>query len=450
MLGWDRRANRYDLHPIVRGVTWSGLDNQDKQDIYETLSAHFESLPMIEGDRWQDVNSLEDLTAAIELYNTLIGLGRYDDAEELFEDNFGKALLYRLGAYRQITELLEMLFPDGLDQLPHLRTSRSQSFILNALALSVSNQPGRAAMLYRRSIDIDEKEGDQENASVGLCNLSSFLRFSGALHESEGAARRALLISRQLSEQGEESTSLLYLGLTLAAQGMNLDSAIALNRSLELALLSDEYISYDDQAMRTLWFGEYAQARRLANQAMSFAQTNRFELGIIYAMRLQGEAALGLGDLSTAEERLHHALARARTVNLVEQELPALIGLAELRRRQGDLKAARELLDDVWEPCERGPFKLFHADACNVLAQIERDAGNHEATVKAATEAYRLAWCDGPPFAYHWGLQKAKVHLAALGVPEPILPPFDESKYEPMPEVEIEPLEEETEFEIEP
>jgi tetratricopeptide (TPR) repeat protein len=129
-----------------------------------------------------------------------------------------------------------------------------------------------------------------------------------------------------------------------------------------------------------------------------------------------GEAALGLSDLSTAEERLHHALTRARTVNLVEEELPSLIGLAELKRRQGDLKSARELLDDVWEPAERGPFTLYHADALNVLAQIERDAGDHEAAVKAAMAAYRLAWCDGPP--------------------------FDESKYEPMPEVEIEPSDE--------
>ena len=48
-------------------------------------------------------------------------------------------------------------------------------------------------------------------------------------------------------------------------------------------------------------------------------------------------------------------------------------------------------------------------------------------------------WCDGPPFAYHWGLEKAKAHLAALGAPEPVLPPFDESKYEPMPEIEIDP-----------
>ena len=48
-------------------------------------------------------------------------------------------------------------------------------------------------------------------------------------------------------------------------------------------------------------------------------------------------------------------------------------------------------------------------------------------------------WCDGPPFAYHWGLEKAKAHLAALGAPEPVLPPLDESKYEPMPEIEIDP-----------
>jgi hypothetical protein len=37
---------------------------------------------------------------------------------------------------------------------------------------------------------------------------------------------------------------------------------------------------------------------------------------------------------------------------------------------------------------------------------------------------------------------KAKAHLAALGAPEPHMPPFDESKFEPMPEVEINPKDE--------
>ena len=203
LLGWDRRANRYDLHPIVRGVTWTGLGNQARQGIYQTLSTHFESLPMIDRDNWREIESLEDLTSAIELYNTLIGLGRYDDCLDLFYERLDMLCVYRLGASRQRVELLEMLFPDGLDQLPRLSKPGDQAYVLNALALSVSanGQTGQAAALFRRSLDIDEKMGDQSSMGLTLNNLSDTLRFSGALHESEVAARQALLIARQSSDQ---------------------------------------------------------------------------------------------------------------------------------------------------------------------------------------------------------------------------------------------------------
>lgn len=52
---------------------------------------------------------------------------------------------------------------------------------------------------------------------------------------------------------------------------------------------------------------------------------------------------------------------------------------------------AREFLGDAWEPAGRGPYPLFHADAFNVLAQIERDEGKTAAAAEAATKAYRLA-----------------------------------------------------------
>ena len=110
LLGWDRRANRYDLHPIVRGVAWNGLDAVAQRSVYAGLHDHFESLPRI--DDWQQVESLEDLTPAIELYNTLIGLGRYDDAV-LFYERIRLAMLFRLSASRQLAVLLEELFPDG-------------------------------------------------------------------------------------------------------------------------------------------------------------------------------------------------------------------------------------------------------------------------------------------------------------------------------------------------
>lgn len=181
-------------------------------------------------------------------------------------------------------------------------------------------------------------------------------------------------------------------------------------------------------------------ASTLAARAAELSRGATFrELDYVCAERLQGKAATSLRDPSTAHKRLHHALTLARQMNLVEEELPALVDLAELRRQEGKPHEARELLDDVWDCAERGPYPLFHADAFNVLVQIERDAGNLDKAIEAATDAYRLAWCDGPPFAYHWGLIAAKKHLHELGAPEPEMPPFDESKFEPMPEVEIDP-----------
>ncbi|HYP26250.1 MAG TPA: DUF4062 domain-containing protein [Blastocatellia bacterium] len=446
LVGWDKRANRYDLHPIVRGVVWGSLSDDIKRGVYTSLHTHFEAFPKI-GD-WKKVGSLEDLTPTIELYGTLIGLGRYDDAIHLFVERLQNATLYRLSASRQMTELMEMLFPDGADQPPRLSNVNRQAYTLHMLAIGykLSGQIGNAVTLYRRANAMILETNDNTNLSVGLRSLSNTLRLSGALYESESAVCRALIISAQEGNRYQESASLFCIGLTLATRGLTSESNSALQRSLRIQIArlhsQGEGIVNFYLTQSALWLGKFANALLFANRAWELAHVENNEGDFISAARVQGEAALGLNNFATADERLHHALTRARAVNLVEEELPTLIALAELRRRQDDLKTARELLDDVWEPAECGPYPLFHADACNVLAQIERDAGNLPEAVEAATRAYKLAWCDGPPFAYHWGLEKARKHLRELGAPEPDMPPFDQSKFEPMPEVEIDPEDE--------
>ena len=446
LIGWDKRANRYDLHPLVRGVVWSGLGEDARRGVYKSLHAHFEAAPMID-DPFK-VNSLEDLTPAIELYNTLIGLGRYDDALDLFYKRLNKATLFRLNASRQRAELLGLLFPAGLEQLPRLNRQDAQAFTLNALAQSYqfSGLLERAAALFRHVNTIYSEMKNDRYLSVGLCNLSYTLRLSRALYESEAAARHALGITRGRDDGFGEAASVQLLGSTLAVRGLANESGSALQRSLRLWRARSNHqgegvINYY-LAQRELWLGECASALSFANRAWELAHVHSNEGDFIRAARAQGEAVLGLGDVATADEWLHHALTRARKVNLVDEELPALVALAEMWRRQWDEKAARAFLDDVWEAAERGPYPLIHADACNVLAQIERNAGNVAAAVEAAERAYRLAWCDGPPFAYHWGLEKAKKHLRELGAGEPLMPEFDESRFEPMPEVEIDPEDE--------
>jgi hypothetical protein len=442
LLGWDKRSNRYDLHPVVRGVVWNGLSADLRRDVYTALHAHFEAMPLIE-DYYQ-VESLEDLTPAIELYNTLIGLGRYDDAQELFYNYIDKATFYRLSANRQQVELQEMLFLDGLD-LPRLSKSSDQAYVLNTLALAYhfSGQPGRALSLFRQSNALYEKE-QQAELSTGLRGLLLALRSCGALNESQLVALKSLVIERGIGNLRSEGVALAELGLILAARGLGDEASGSLQRALRIFAAREHrqgegvIISYIAQL--ALWQADYTTASQLANDAWERAGVRRGERDFIRAARLQGAAALGSNELIKADERLHHALTRARAVDCVEEELPSLIALAELRRRQDNLEAACELLDDAWEAAERGPYPLSHADALNVLAQIERDAGNTKAAIEAATLAYRKAWCDGPPFAYHWGLEAARKHLNELGAPEPNdLPPYDESKYEPMPKVEIDP-----------
>jgi tetratricopeptide (TPR) repeat protein len=446
LVGWDKRANRYDLHPIVRGVVWTGLGDETRLGVYTSLQAHFAAVPKI--DNWLEVDSLEDLTPAIELYNTLIGLGRYEEAYDLFYYRLDDATLYRLSANRQRVELLQMLFPDGMGKLPALSAQPHQASALNALAMTYqhSGRPALAAVLYRSTEVMYANLKDNDSLTIGLCNLSSTLLLCGSIREAENSARRALRMSFDMSNRRQEGEILFYLGLILGAKGDYLFSGTALYRSMNiwkaLSHAAAESLVIAHLAQQAQRECKHGFAVSLANKAWALARIQRLERDFIYAARAQGEASLGLNDFAAAEERLHHAISRARRVNLVDEELTAAIAISELRRRQSALNVARGFLDDVWEPAERGPYPLFHADALNVLAQIERDEGANEAAIAAATKAYRLAWCDGPPFAYHWGLEKAKQHLKELGAPEPEMPPFDESKFEPMPEVEINPHDE--------
>ncbi len=448
LVGWDKAANRYDLHPIVRGVVWQTLDTHARRDIYTELHTYFDAAP--KPPKLHMVESLDDLTAAIELFNALIGLDQYEQAYIIFRDYLSYATHYRLSASRTRIELLEHFFPDGVVAPPKLADPRCQSFILNALATAyhLSGEPNRAVPLYRNSLEIDEKQEDMSNASIELSNLSDALRFVGHLREADIAASCAININmtRGNNYRGLEIEPLYFRGLVLASCGQTINAKELLFQALDISVSRQnqqrEGLVHLYLAQSFLWFSRADTALPLALRASKLAQAERRERDLIRATRLHGEAALGVYDLTTASERLHHALTRARAVNLAEEELPALAALAELYRQQKEYDTTRELLDQAWALAERGPYPLFHADALNVLAQLERDAGNTAKAIEAATQAYRLAWCDGPPYAYHWGLEAARKHLRELGAPEPEMPPFDPSKFEPMPEVEINPKDE--------
>lgn len=447
LVGWDRIANRYDLHPIVRSVVKQGLKKIGRKALYHELHTYFEALPKPD---WHHVHTLDDLVPTLELYHCLIELRRYEEAVSVFFDSLDAATHNRLSASRKRIELLTPLVELTRNGLPRLQNPAYLASTLNALGRA-HNYDGNlhmAATYLSDALDLTNTSPLLSGPDAfSFCDLSNVLRPAGHLFKSRSAALKAIVCWRERRRFHQEMRSSVRLGLALAASGKTSASIIVLKRAMRLATKANprkqaEGFVSSAMAQMELWIQQNERANVLAETAWVLAKDYDFERDFIRAARLQGEAALKVFSLTIADERLHHALTRARQVNFVEEELPALIALAELRRRQDQPDEAREYLDAVWDAAARGPYPLFHADALNVLAALERDLGHREAAIAAATESYKKAWCDGPPYAYHWGLEAARKHLRELGAPEPQLPPFDPSKFEPMPDVEINPKDE--------
>jgi hypothetical protein len=141
LLHWDKTANKYDLHPIVRRYAYERLTAPDRTEAHECLVDYFEAVPKPE-----KVNTLEDLAPVIELYHHMVRAGKLDDAIILFHDRINKPTYYQFGAYQGEIELLDSLFLDGEDKLPRLSDESVQAWILNEMANanSMRGQPRNA------------------------------------------------------------------------------------------------------------------------------------------------------------------------------------------------------------------------------------------------------------------------------------------------------------------
>lgn len=443
LIGWDREANRYDAHPIVRDIVWKLASTRDQRAVLTALDAYFEPMSMPDDD---DVESVSDLTPAIERFHSLTGLARYDDAFGLFRHRLDQPTLLRLALHRDRIAWLERLIGDS--DRPRLSSPLDQASFLNSLAhsYSLTGRPQRAIELYRRSLEID-REGENFRAQRGLlANLAEEEIDTGDLYQSFTDSNEALALARRLNDRHGEADVLARRGRLLCTTGDVVHGNIALFRACKLlreqgrfALLS---IAYGWLAERACWLGQFAAAALLADQAWVIAENLNYQHHLGLAELVQGRSALGKGELNVAEERLNQVVNRARLTNLADMEFGASISLAQLELARGQSDKARRHINEIWEAVDLGPYRIFQADACNVLFQVEISVGDKLAAAAAATNAYKWSWCDGPPYAYHWGLRAAKANLDSIGGSDPDMPAFDAAAHKEPSSIDINPKDE--------
>jgi hypothetical protein len=158
LLQWDRQANSYDLHPVVRGYAFEQLEVSDKNQAYGAIRDHFADLPP---DDLEQATELFQVRNSLEIMRALLGSGRFNEAHSFYRGSLSYCLMFLIGAYHAIVELMTPLVVSEPGALPALADAQ-RSLAMNELAGALSQQ-GRheeAHPLFRISLRLDLEAPD--------------------------------------------------------------------------------------------------------------------------------------------------------------------------------------------------------------------------------------------------------------------------------------------------
>jgi tetratricopeptide (TPR) repeat protein len=432
LLHWDRQANRYDLHPVVRAYALESLEGQTRKETYLRIRDHFHGLP---SKREEDVQDLADLRGALEIYHALVGAELWDEASRFYCNQLRHVLVYRLGGYPTIIELLTPLFPSGLDQPPALSTLREQSGRVTSLANAYQQlgEASQALALHTLGLRLDLERRNPGSISVRLRHYAEALESSGRLASS----KRALDLAAELAQATHDP----YERAMVHLKKLWLCSQLGPPAATEGAVEYQAFHARLPPFQASLWEAEaecaQAQICYLSDRhpeavaAMAPAWQFALQTGNVlmqwYLHVLRAELAWQHGRLEEAEHDWREAALLAQRSGLSPAEY--LADLARVRLALGRREEAQHLLEQV---LDENPDHPPHAR----LADVYLGLGEHEQAHKHALAAYQAAWGEGEPYIHWADLRRARRVLAALGVAEPTLLPFDPAHVQPLPHEE--------------
>jgi hypothetical protein len=417
LLQWESTTNTYDLHPVVRASAYQLLEQEDREPTYNTLRNHFAALPP---ENLENATDLSDVKNSVEVLRLLLGAGQLQDAEKHFCDGLAAALLRSVGAYRTLCllarEILERAGPKAVKILPHW------SYINNALALALSlvGDKKSAGLLLAEAIRVDLLAGNWNNVATEISNFVS--------DQDPALQRRGLNLAVELlkASGSEEDVVLTMLDLAI--------SAFVIGKYDEARELLAEFADTPPPATYQAGNAERVEAElsfrdgTLNRELLDYAEScaRRYSTSVFSLMQLrilQAQWELRLENLLVALRRADEAIATIRRSGWHDTAVHAIraVALAKL----GKPMEARESL------VEGGRnrtllYDLYAAEAYIVL-------GEPALAREYVVEAYIKAWASGPPFSYHWELERCRALMKQLGDREPQLPPFDTAKLEKLP-----------------
>jgi tetratricopeptide (TPR) repeat protein len=327
------------------------------------------------------------------------------------------------------------MFPDGISELPRLSSYRGQNICLTDMATAYSylGETDNAMTLRGLKIKLALKQKSFSSMGVGLRTYSSSLRLDqNKLATSLKACRLALEVARASNDQDNAGLSHMYLFGLYRDMGWWEEAQGAYERFCELAQVHSALKKWESTADRfyaeMLIFQKQApidELNKIWRETQANKNTNQVHIREIY--RLRGESALLQGQYNTAAGFFLDTITLGRKSSI---PVAGLIGrLAYVRVRDNLFDEALSLINEALD--SNDDVRLH--DLYNSAAEVYLALGDVEQATRYATLAYESAWTDGYPYVWWWRLERAREVLAALEIPEPTLPPFDEARIEKIP-----------------
>lgn len=424
LLQYDARKRRYDLHPVVRGMAAGGMKVQERERYGQRVLDFFSS---VAHNPYDAAKTLEDLRTGLDLVQTLLLLGRLQQAADSYVGILCTPLL-RMEHDEEVIAVTRPFFQNGWSELPS-QINHSQAVHLMQDASIALVQLGRSDIAmgcYSALIVEHLKSEDWDGLSTELewlaeCNSRSRLATNERLYRygfelaelsnAQHAKYRLLRASADLlSKMGRyrESEVLWEQLFSLPEPTIGHDMVVA-----DTAALHAEHLQRTGRLTDEL----FARAEHLAEKA-GYDRTRR------RLHRQRGFWWLEQGRWDLAAVCFDQAITLARERRLVDEG--AVTGLALAK-----LKSSRLSGDDARGEAEylaRQPNPAHYT-----LATLWQAIGEIEQATLHALKAYEAAWADGEPYVYRSKLVKSTALLNELGVPTPELQAHNPAMDTPYP-----------------
>jgi hypothetical protein len=406
LLQWDREANTYDLHPVVRGYAVGHLDPGARAEAGQSVATLFAT--RAEPD-YANVASLAELADKLQVVRALNLAGKPSEALDALTDDLHSAL-FRLELHHDLLPLLRPLFPNGWNSAPSLARDDIRASDYAHLSLAGVDRQSEANAQLHFLIERSLRDGVSPELSRLVRNYS--------IHLSLSCEERGLALSHAIAAKTGSDYRLLVVDLSwvsfLERTGKIVDARRLLSdlklrpswqqRGGQLegwSLLFEGRLLHREGALST----DYLRA------AISRVNTLREHRSERLLWQLLGTWYQANGQHVEAIEAFEKAIQMARSVGLSNSSAEAerALSLARLGLVAEAEAAARSLEDSV--------------DVR--LAELWLELNQRDKALAKSLNCYEFAWADGPPYHCHWELEACRAVLRSLGKSEPSLPPFD-------------------------